>query len=327
MNKRKKSMFVDKIKLKNNVLLAPMSGVSDAPFREIVKKFEPGLVFSEMIASRALIEQNKKTLHMAKKNNDEILAIQIAGCDPEVMFDAAKICEDIGADIVDINMGCPVKKVVNGYAGSALMKDEKLAVKILRSVFKAVKIPVTLKMRTGWDDSSRNAPQLARIAEDIGISMITIHGRTRCQMYKGKSDWAFIKNVKDSVKIPVIANGDVENFNDVNNILKISNADGLMIGRGSYGKPWIFKDITSKFENKKKIEMSLEFKKSIILEHFNLSLEHYGISVGVKNFRKHLGWYSKSFKNSNVFREKINNSLDYKKIEQLTNEFFCYENI
>jgi len=320
-------MYVDKIKLKNNVLLAPMSGVSDAPFREIVKKFEPGLVFSEMIASRALIEQNKKTLNMAKKNNDEILAIQIAGCDPEVMFDAAKICEDIGADIVDINMGCPVKKVVNGYAGSALMRDEELAIKILRSVFKSVKIPVTLKMRTGWDDSSRNAPKLAKIAEDIGISMITIHGRTRCQMYKGKSDWAFIKKVKDAVKIPVIANGDVENFNDVNNILEISSADGLMIGRGTYGKPWIFKDISSKFNNKKKFEISLELKKTIILEHFNLSLEHYGIDVGVRNFRKHLGWYSKSFKNSNLFREKINNTLDYKVIEKLTNDFFCYENI
>ena len=207
------------------------------------------------------------------------------------------------------------------------MRDEELAVKILRSVFKSVKIPVTLKMRTGWDDSSRNAPKLAKIAEDIGISMITIHGRTRCQMYKGKSDWAFIKKVKDAVKIPVIANGDVENFNDVNNILEISSADGLMIGRGTYGKPWIFKDISSKFNNKKKFEISLELKKSIILEHFNLSLEHYGIDVGVRNFRKHLGWYSKSFKNSNLFREKINNTLDYKVIEKLTNDFFCYENI
>ena len=319
-------MFIEKIKLKNNVLLAPMSGVSDAPFREVVKKFEPGLVFSEMIASRALIEQNKKTLQMAKKNRNEILAIQIAGCDPDVMFDAAKICEDIGADIVDINMGCPVKKVVNGYAGSALMKDEDLAVKILRSVFRATKIPITLKMRTGWDDSSRNAPKLAKIAEDIGISMITIHGRTRCQMYKGKSDWAFIKKVKDSVNIPVIANGDVENFEDVNNILKVSNADGLMIGRGSYGKPWIFSEISSRFKNKK-FDLSLESKKLIILEHFNLSLEHYGINIGIKNFRKHLGWYSKSLKNSNSFREKINNTLDYKIIEKLTDEFFCYENV
>ena len=190
-------MKIRNIKLDNNILLAPMSGVSDLPFRNIVKKFKPGLVFSEMIASRALIHFNDKTMNMAKKNKNEILAIQIAGCDPLIMFEAAKICEDIGADIIDINMGCPVKKVVNGYAGSALMKKEKLAFRIIDSVIKAVKIPVTLKMRTGWDQSSRNAPFLAQMAESLGIAMITIHGRTRCQMYKGKSDWVFIKKVKD----------------------------------------------------------------------------------------------------------------------------------
>ena len=178
-----------------------MSGVTDYPNREIVKKFKPGLVFSEMIASRALLSQNKKTIKMIKKTDNYISAIQLAGCDAKIMGEASKICENNGADIIDINMGCPVKKVVNGYAGSALMKkNEVLATKILESVSKSVNIPVTLKMRKGWDDNSLNAPNIAKIAENCGIKMITIHGRTRCQMYKGKSDWKFVKNVKKVLK-------------------------------------------------------------------------------------------------------------------------------
>ena len=240
-------MFIGNLKLKNSLFLAPMSGVSDYPYREIVKKFKPGLVFSEMIASRALIEKNRKTLKMIKKDSNDLYAIQIAGCDPKVMGEAAKMCEDFGADIIDINMGCPVKKVVNGYAGSALMKDELLALSIIESVVNSVDIPVTLKMRKGWDDKSLNAPKLAKMAENAGIKLITIHGRTRCQMFRGKSDWKFIKNVKKAVKIPVIVNGDITNMFEFKRALSFSCADGVMIGRGSYGRPWIFEEISKSF--------------------------------------------------------------------------------
>ena len=256
---------------------------------------------------------------MAKKNNNEILAIQIAGCEPEVMYDAAKICEDQGADIVDINMGCPVKKVVNGYAGSALMKDEILATKILESVSNSVEVPVTLKMRKGWDDNSLNAPKIAKIAENSGIKMITIHGRTRCQMYKGKSDWKFVKNVKSNVKIPVLVNGDITNKENLKQALKDSKADGVMIGRGSYGRPWIFQELCS---NKKKIKIKNNLKKQIILNHLQLSLDHYGKDIGLKSFRKHLGWYSKSINNSNEFRLKINQCTDEIILKNLINDFF-----
>ncbi|GIR26740.1 MAG: putative tRNA-dihydrouridine synthase [Alphaproteobacteria bacterium] len=310
---------IGKLQVNSNFLLAPMSGVTDYPYREIVKKFKPGLVFSEMIASRALLAQNSKTMKMIKKTDNYLSAVQIAGCDPEIMAEASKICEDNGADIIDINMGCPVKKVVNGYAGSALMKDEILATKILESVANSVKVPVTLKMRKGWDDNSLNAPKIAKIAENSGIKMITIHGRTRCQMYKGKSDWKFVKNVKSNVKIPVLVNGDITNKENLKQALKDSKADGVMIGRGSYGRPWIFEELCS---NKKKFKIDNNLKKQIILNHLQLSLDHYGKDIGLKSFRKHLGWYSKSINNSNEFRLKINQCTDEIILKNLINDFF-----
>ena len=314
-------MKISKLKISSNFFLAPMSGISDYPYREVVKEFKPGLVFSEMIASRALIEKNKKTLKMIKKDSNEISAIQIAGCDPDIMAEAAKICEGNGSDLVDINMGCPVKKVVNGYAGSALMKNESLALKIIEKVVNSVDIPVTLKMRKGWDEESLNAPFLAKHAEELGIKMITIHGRTRCQMFKGKSDWRFISKVKSVTNIPVLANGDIKDFNDFTKSINLSNADGVMIGRGSYGKPWIFEEIRKEMAGEK-YSVSSKEKKEIILKHLGLNLEHYGIDIGLKNFRKHLGWYSKSIENSNEFRFKVNTCNESKDVKKMINDFF-----
>ena len=311
---------IGNLTVESNYLLAPMSGITDYPYREIVKRFKPGLVFSEMIASRALISKNSKTMKMIKKTDNYLSAIQIAGCEPEVMSDAAKICENNGADLIDINMGCPVKKVVNGYAGSALMKDELLAKKILEAVTSAVNIPVTLKMRKGWDDKTLNAPKIAKIAQECGIKMLTVHGRTRCQMYRGRSDWKFVKKVKQAVDIPVLVNGDINNVNDLTNAVNESCADGAMIGRGSYGKPWIFEELRSK--EYKTFKITEELKKEIILNHLSLSIDHYGSDVGLKSFRKHLGWYSKSLKNSNEFRSKINQCTEESKLKDFINDFF-----
>ena len=302
-----KSINIGALEIANPIILAPMSGVTDMPFRRLVKRAGAGLVVSEMIASRAMIHAARKTMKMATHCADEYpMSVQLAGCEPDVIAEAARINEDRGAAIIDINMGCPVKKVTNGDAGSALMRDVGLATKLLEATVKAVKIPVTLKMRTGWDDDTRNAPQLARIAEDCGIQAVAIHGRTRCQFYKGKADWPFIAEVKDAVNIPVFGNGDVISVDDAEKLLKVSGADGILIGRGSYGRPWFLNQISHYLKTGERLaDPSIQRQMEIVLDHYDAIVSHYGATPGVKIARKHVGWYSKGLPNSAEFRQEV----------------------
>lgn len=302
------SISIGPIRIEDPVILAPMSGVTDMPFRRLVKRYGAGLVVSEMVASQAMIRAERDSLKLATNCAEEFpMAVQLAGCEPEVMAEAARLNVDRGAALIDINFGCPVKKVVNKYAGSAIMRDEALAGRIMAATVEAVPLPVTMKMRTGWDETNRNAPRLARIAEDCGIQMITVHGRTRCQMYNGSADWDFVRAVKEAVSIPVVVNGDIRSFDDVSLALRRSGADGVMIGRGAYGRPWFLRQVMAFLRGGEVPEdPPLAEQLALILEHYEGMLSHYGVRRGVAIARKHLGWYARGLPNAAALRASVN---------------------
>ena len=312
------------IDLPHTVILAPMSGVTDWPFRRAVRRAGGGLVVTEMIASAAMLAEVKTEMRKLKTEvaTEAPLSIQLAGWEPSVMADAAKMSADLGASIIDINMGCPAKKVTGKQSGSALMRDEHHAAAILEAVVNAVDIPVTLKMRLGWDDDSLNAPQLAQIAEDVGIRMVAVHGRTRCQMYNGKADWKKIGDVVAAVSIPVIANGDIRTLDDVRMAIQQSQAAGVMIGRGAQGKPWFVAQAGDVLHNRNaRPDPSITMRHQFMLAHLEDMLTHYG-SAAMRLARKHIAWYAHGLPGSAELRDVANNTTDSQKVFAAVDAFF-----
>lgn len=287
-----KTLSIGRHHLSNKAVLAPMSGVSDLPFRRLAARYGAGMVVSEMVASESFVRGDAETQMRAESQDDGLHVVQLAGREAHWMGEAAKVIADLGADVIDINMGCPAKKVTSGYSGSALMRDLDHALTLIEATVEAVDIPVTLKMRLGWDDTSINAPELARRAEAAGVQLITVHGRTRCQFYKGKADWRAIAAVKEAVSVPLVANGDCKGIEDAQAMLDQSGADGVMIGRGAYGRPWLPGHVGHYLATGERLpEPAGRELAELVVEHYEALLGVYGSGAGLRIARKHLGWY------------------------------------
>ena len=319
-----KKLKIDNIELPSNVILAPMAGITDYPYRRLVKSFGCGLVVSEMIASNAVISQKCQVKKMREELKDEKpISIQVAGYDAQIMLKAAIMMQDLGADIIDINMGCPVKKIVKNDAGSALMKDIDKAREIVTTLVNGLDVPVTLKIRTGWGKESRNGVEFAKMAEECGVKMLTVHGRTRNDFYHGEADWDYIKQVKDAVNIPVIGNGDILTVEDAKEKLEASGVDGIMIGRGIYGRPWFAHQVEAYLEDGTIIpDPSPEEQKDTLIKLIYSFVEYYGKEKAVLLSRKHISWFTKGMRASNEFRQDVNRTKDFDEMIEKINNFY-----
>jgi tRNA-dihydrouridine synthase B len=299
---------IGSVELRNNLIVAPMAGVTDRPFRSLCKRLGAGMAVSEMVASNSLLWGSEKTIRRGNHDGEvEPKVIQIAGADPEMMAEAARYNVDKGADIIDINMGCPAKKICNVYAGSALLKDEPLVAQIVDAVVSAVHVPVTLKIRTGWDRQNRNALRIAKIAEDHGIRSLAVHGRTRACMYEGDAEYDTIRAVKQAVAIPVVANGDIGTPEKAREVLEYTGADAIMVGRAAQGRPWIFREIAHFLATGTKLAPpDVHEIRTVLVEHLHELYAFYGMERGVRVARKHIGWYTKGLSHSAVFRARMN---------------------